>query len=332
MIKKLLVSSLALTMAISIATPPANAATKTTTIKDVPKTHKMYNDIQAMKKKGVMSTYSDGTFKPNKEVTRGQVISAISKSTKLKSVRKGKTFKDVSKSNANYKKVQAAYKAGLFNEKSKGKFDLNAKVSKAEMSKVLVKAFGMKTQKGYAFTDITSKNAYKYYISTLYAKGITIEKSGKYSPNKAVTRAQLATLLNRSINPSKAIKPSKKLQKNPVKAKVQTTAYTSPFKKKPSKTPPGAKLLKTEKFKTGVMKTYSYNKKISGGHKIKSVLVDKSSVYINVQVKNDEYLFQYIRSNSKISFLMRRPNISQDAIEDLFTIADDFDVYLSGWY
>lgn len=332
MIKKLLVSSLALTMAISIATPSANAATKTTTIKDVPKTHKMYNDIQAMKKKGVMSTYSDGTFKPNKEVTRGQVISAISKSTKLKSVRKGKTFKDVSKSNANYKKVQAAYKAGLFNEKSKGKFDLNAKVSKAEMSKVLVKAFGMKTQKGYAFTDITSKNSYKYYISTLYAKGVTIEKSGKYSPNKAVTRAQFATLLNRSINPSKAIKPSKKLQKSPVKAKVQATSYSSPFKKKPSKTPPGAKLLKTEKFKTGVWKTYSYKKTISGGHKIKSVLVNNHVVVVEVQVKKEDYLLQYIRSNSKFGFLMLRPKISQNAIDDLYTIAEDFDVYLSGWY
>lgn len=333
MIKKLLVSSLALTMAISIATPSANAATKTTTIKDVPKTHKMYNDIQTMKKKGVMSTYSDGTFKPNKEVTRGQVISAISKSTKLKSVRKGKTFKDVSKSNANYKKVQAAYKAGLFNEKSKGKFDLNAKVSKAEMSKVLVKAFGMKTQKGYAFTDITSKNSYKYYISTLYAKGITIEKSGKYSPNKAVTRAQFATLLNRSINPSKAIKPSKKLQKSPVKAKVQATSYVSPFKKKPSKTPPGAKLLKTEKPpKIGVIKTYSYNKKISGGHKIKLVRVSDSYISIKLQVKNDEYIVQYIRSTEKLLFLMRRPNISRDAIEDLFITAEDFYAYLSGWY
>lgn len=326
MIKKLITSTLALTLALSVATSTADAATsKSTTFKDVPKTHSMYKHITSMKQKGIISGYSDGTFRPNQGVTRKQVIAMASKATQLKPVRKGKEFKDVKKSDPNYKRVQLAYRAGIIDGKSNGKFGLNDKVTRAEMSKILVKTFKLKLQKGYIFNDITKSNSYKDYAATLYAKGIISENKGKFEANKVVTRAEYAAFTNRTINPSQALKPSKKLESTPVKA-------TSQFKKKPSKTPPGAKLLKTEKFKTGVMKTYSYNKKISGGHKIKSVLVDKSSVYIKVQVKNDEYLFQYIRSNSKIYFLMRDPNISQDAIEDLFTIADDFDVYLSGWY
>lgn len=332
MIKKLITSTLALTLALSVATSTADAATsKSTTFKDVPKTHSMYKHITSMKQKGIISGYSDGTFRPNQGVTRKQVIAMASKATKLKPVRKGKEFKDVKKSDPNYKRVQLAYRAGIIDGKSNGKFGLNDKVTRAEMSKILVKTFKLKVQKGYIFNDITKSHAYKDYAATLYAKGIIPENKGKFEANKVVTRAEYAAFTNRTINPSQALKPSKKLKSTPVKAKVQT-ASTSPFKKKPSKTPPGAKLIKTEKFKTGVWKTYSYNKKISGGHKIKSVRVSKYVVSIDLQVKKDEYLAQYIRENSRLGFLMRNPKLSQAAIEDLYTIAEDFDAYLSGWY
>lgn len=327
MIKKLITSTLALTLALSVATSTADAATsKSTTFKDVPKTHSMYKHITSMKQKGIISGYSDGTFRPNQGVTRKQVIAMASKATQLKPVRKGKEFKDVKKSDPNYKRVQLAYRAGIIDGKSNGKFGLNDKVTRAEMSKILVKTFKLKLQKGYIFNDITKSNSYKDYAATLYAKGIISENKGKFEANKVVTRAEYAAFTNRTINPSQALKPSKKLESTPVKA-------TSQFKKKPSKTPPGAKLVKIEKPpKIGVIKTYSYNKKISGGHKIKLVRVSDSYISIKLQVKNDEYIVQYIRSTEKLSFLMRRPNISQDAIEDLFTIAEDFYAYLSGWY
>lgn len=318
---------MALTLALSVATSTADAATsKSTTFKDVPKTHSMYKHITSMKQKGIISGYSDGTFRPNQGVTRKQVIAMASKATQLKPVRKGKEFKDVKKSDPNYKRVQLAYRAGIIDGKSNGKFGLNDKVTRAEMSKILVKTFKLKLQKGYIFNDITKSNSYKDYAATLYAKGIISENKGKFEANKVVTRAEYAAFTNRTINPSQALKPSKKLESTPVKA-------TSQFKKKPSKTPPGAKLVKIEKPpKIGVIKTYSYNKKISGGHKIKLVRVSDSYISIKLQVKNDEYIVQYIRSTEKLSFLMRRPNISQDAIEDLFTIAEDFYAYLSGWY
>lgn len=331
MIKKLITSTLALTLALSVATSTADAKSKSTTFKDVPKTHSMYKHITSMKEKGIISGYSDGTFRPNQGVTRKQVIAMASKATQLKPVRKGKEFKDVKKSDPNYKRVQLAYRAGIIDGKSNGKFGLNDKVTRAEMSKILVKTFKLKLQKGYIFNDITKSNSYKDYAATLYAKGIISENKGKFEANKVVTRAEYAAFTNRTINPSQALKPSKKLESTPVKAKVTNTS-TSPFKKKPSKTPPGAKLIKTEKFKTGVWKTYSYNKKISGGHKIKSVRVSKYVVSIDLQVKKDEYLAQYIRENSRLGFLMRNPKLSQAAIEDLYTIAEDFDAYLSGWY
>lgn len=336
MIKKLITSTLALTLALSVATSTAEAATsKSTTFKDVPKTHSMYKHITSMKQKGIISGYSDGTFRPNQGVTRKQVIAMASKATKLKPVRKGKEFKDVKKSDPNHKRVQLAYRAGIIDGKSNGKFGLNDKVTRAEMSKILVKTFKLKVQKGYIFNDIKKTHAYKDYAATLYAKGVIPENKGKFQANKFVTRAEYAAFTNRTINPSQALKSSKKLKSTPVKAKVakvQTTSYVSPFKKKPSKTPPGAKLLKTEKDETGVWKIYSYNKKISGGHKIKHVLVNKYEVSITFQFNKDEYLTQYNRETSRFAFVMRKPKVSRAIVEDLYTIGEDFDAYLSGWY
>lgn len=334
MIKKLITSTLALTLALSVATSTAEAATsKSTTFKDVPKTHSMYKHITSMKQKGIISGYSDGTFRPNQGVTRKQVIAMASKATKLKPVRKGKEFKDVKKSDPNYKRVQLAYRAGIIDGKSNGKFGLNDKVTRAEMSKILVKTFKLKVQKGYIFNDIKKTHAYKDYAATLYAKGIIPENKGKFQANKFVTRAEYAAFTNRTINPSQALKPSKKLKSTPVKAKVQTTSYVSPFKKKPSKTPPGAKLLYTEKPQAdGLWKTYSYNKKISGGHKIKHVRVSEYVVSIKFQFKKDEYLAHYNRETSRFSFVMRKPKVSRAIVEDLYTIGEDFDAYLSGWY
>lgn len=332
MIKKLITSTLALTLALSVATSTADAKSKSTTFKDVPKTHSMYKHITAMKQKGIISGYSDGTFRPNQGVTRKQVIAMASKATKLKPVRKGKEFKDVKKSDPNYKRVQLAYRAGIIDGKSNGKFGLNDKVTRAEMSKILVKTFKLKLQKGYIFNDITKSNSYKDYAATLYAKGIISENKGKFEANKVVTRAEYAAFTNRTINPSQALKPSKKLKSTPVKAKVANTS-TSPFKKKPSKTPPGAKLLYTEKPKAdGLWKTYSYNKKISGIKKIKHVRVSEYVVSIKFQFKKDEYLAHYYRENSRFAFVMRKPKVSRAIVEELYTIGEEFDAYLSGWY
>lgn len=177
----------------------------------------MYKHITSMKEAGLISGYSDGTFRPSKGVTRNQIVGMANKASDLKPIREGRKFKDVSTSSPSYKRVQKAYRAGVFDVKSNWEFGLNDKVTRAEMSKAMVKTFKIKYQKGYIFKDVTKSSKSKDYASTLYAKGVIPYNKGKFDSKKIVTRAEYASYTNRAVNPSQALKPTKKLSKNPIK-------------------------------------------------------------------------------------------------------------------
>lgn len=71
-----------------------------------------------MKEAGLISGYSDGTFRPSKGVTRNQIVGMANKASDLKPIHEGRKFKDVSTSSPSYKRVQKAYRAGVFDVKS----------------------------------------------------------------------------------------------------------------------------------------------------------------------------------------------------------------------
>ncbi|GEK32073.1 hypothetical protein KZO01_23820 [Kurthia zopfii] len=321
MMKKLIVSTLALTIALSATATSADAATtKKTTFKDVPKSHTMYKHITSMKKAGIISGYSDGTFRPSKGVTRKQMVGMANKASDLKPIRKGRKFKDVPTSSPSYKRVQKAYRAGVFDVKPNGEFGLQDKVTRAEMSKAMVKTFKMKYQKGYIFKDVAKSSKHKDYVSTLYAKGVIPYNKGKFDSKKYVTRAEYAAYTNRAANPSQALKPSKKLSKTPIKTQVKP-------KPQSSKLPKGAKYLFTS---GGDERSYSYPVKISGGHKVHRIYVKPDSVvvkflYKNDKNKNDYYLFKYVPKNDAYYWVMLQPpHMSDGAIFELMDIINEF--------
>ena len=271
MMKKLVISTFALTIVLSATTTSAEAATTTsTTFKDVPKTHTMYKHITSMKEAGLISGYSDGTFRPSKGVTRNQIVGMANKASDLKPIREGRKFKDVSTSSPSYKRVQKAYRAGVFDVKSNWEFGLNDKVTRAEMSKAMVKTFKIKYQKGYIFKDVTKSSKSKDYASTLYAKGVIPYNKGKFDSKKIVTRAEYASYTNRAVNPSQALKPTKKLSKNPIKPQT-------------SKLPKGIKFVSYKNRE----KVFSYpSAKIDGGYKVYGIYHSYNSICIELTSKN----------------------------------------------
>lgn len=279
-----------------------------------------------MKDAGLISGYSDGTFRPSTGVTRKQIVGMANKASDLKPIREGRKFKDVPTSSPSYKRVQKAYRAGVFDVKSNGEFGLNDKVTRAEMSKAMVKTFKMKYQKGYIFKDVTKSSKYKNYASTLYTKGVIPYNKGKFDSKKIVTRAEYATYTNRAVNPSQALKPTKKLSKNPIKTQVKP-------KPQSSKLPKGAKYLFTS---DGDEKVYSYPKTIDGGYKVDKVMIDRSSIYVRIvsKDKKDFYLYQYNKYRDSYSWLMLRPkNVSNETLWELEGIVYEFRQYAGkGWY
>lgn len=328
MIKKMFIASLSLSvgLATAVAASPAQAAEiQKIDFKDVPKTHGMYKEIMEMRDQGIIYGYHDNTFKPTQAITRVQVAALFNRSLDLKEVRKGKEFKDVPKSSPHYKNVQAVYKAGIFDGNSNGTFGASDKLTRSQMSKVLVKAFDLKLEKGYIFTDINEGHWYKDYVATLYANGITAGSNGKFMPNDSVTRAQYSAFLYRSLNPENAIKPSKPLQPTPPVTKPQPKPpVTNP---QPGSTPPGATLIKNTQYE----KHYSYNKAIPGGSVVTGVIETKAdnSFLMDVKLKDGSIKYAvYYPKKDTISFLMSSSvPVSSEALSALYEIGREFESY-----
>ena len=76
-------------------------------------------------------------------------------------------------------------------------------VTRAQMATFLVRALQLQPAAPAGFTD-TQDNTHTANIDALSAAGITVGCSTeplRYCPNQPVTRAQMATLLHRALNP-----------------------------------------------------------------------------------------------------------------------------------
>lgn len=237
---KLFMGLMAMTVSLPVIVAPVHAQEVKTEVSqdfiDVPKTHSAYKEIKAMREQGIISGYLDNTFKPAQSISRIHVASLLVRSLDLPSVRVGKEFKDVPKTSPYYEAVQKVYRAGIFDGNTNGTFGINDNLTRAQMAKVMVKAFDLDIHKGYIFSDISADHWAKDYISSLYINGITVGSNGKYMPNDPVSRAHYATFLFRALNPEEAPKPAKPLQTEP--PKPVTTEVKKPNPKPEPPKPP----------------------------------------------------------------------------------------------
>ncbi len=168
--------------------------------KDVNDRHSHYASIHKLADRQVIKGYKDGTFRPNQQVTRGQVASIIANVLDLNTENiSDPGFLDVTSDNSHYRGIAALVEAGIIDGYGDGTFRPNAPLTRAQMAKILVKAFQFQ-QTGNADTPFIDVNSSEYidFIITLYELGITKGTSrSTFSPNDPVTRGQLASFVLR---------------------------------------------------------------------------------------------------------------------------------------
>ena len=120
-------------------TPPAQAR-----FSDVPRTHSFYRHISYLSAEGAISGFSDGTFRPNAPVTRGQ-FSAI-----IVNLFDGPTdqperryFSDVPPSHTFYRHIGILHEYGFINGFADGTFRPNASLTRGQFSVVMANFFGL---------------------------------------------------------------------------------------------------------------------------------------------------------------------------------------------
>lgn len=163
-------------------------------------THWAKNDIEKAFELGLLKGYTDGSFKPNKELTRVQAVSILVRALNLKN--KGTApFTDITGYEQTTKnEIAAAYEAKLLVKKS-GKFAPSQKILREELAIMLVRAYALKTGINYSakttapLTDIkqlTSES--QQAITFLYDFEIAQGSNGVFNPSGTTTRAHASKM------------------------------------------------------------------------------------------------------------------------------------------
>ncbi|MFJ3388282.1 S-layer homology domain-containing protein [Lysinibacillus sp. NPDC086135] len=170
--------------------------------KDVSQSHWAKSSIEHMLEKHYMTNYQDGFFRPEQPITRAEAAAAIARSMKLKlDTNYTPNFTDLSDNHPYYKEICALVELKIL--QNGDCFNPDAPLQRAQIAKMLTLAYQIEvdSQNHSKFSDVNEGHWAKDYIESLadvgVIKGINAQQ---FAPNRLVTRAQFASLVERSLD------------------------------------------------------------------------------------------------------------------------------------
>ena len=153
-------------------------------------------------KNGILKGSDDGTFKPNDNVTRVQVVSVLARAFDLTATG-ASPFKDINQyDQQTQNEIAAAYEAGLIKEND-GTFNPKGELTRSQLALMLLRLSNTLMGDQYVSTATTPfkdiekfDNETKTAISFLYENAIVEGTSADtFAPGDKVTRGQLAKII-----------------------------------------------------------------------------------------------------------------------------------------
>jgi hypothetical protein len=194
---------------------------------DVCPDHWAFPFVECMSQRGIISGYADGTFRPNNNVTRGQLSKIVSNAAGFNEAISGQTFEDVPPSSDFYLYVErmssrgiiGGYPCGGVGEPcgagNKPYFRLNAGATRGQIAKIVSNAKGYSDTPGMqTFQDVSASSAFYLFVERLTSRGImggypcggTGEPCGTsnkpyFRPNNNATRGQVSKIVTNTFFP-----------------------------------------------------------------------------------------------------------------------------------
>lgn len=179
---------------------------------DVFPTDYYYEAVRNLSFQNIMSGYSDCTFRPSNNLTRGQTakIVVIGANVPLYTPTVP-TFRDVPVGSTFYTHIESAYHAGVISGYSCGtgclEFRPGANVTRGQYTKMIQLAFEFTifTPPTPTFRDVPANHIFYRFIETVYHLGIISGYSCgtgclEFRPDNNITRGQAAKVLWNAIN------------------------------------------------------------------------------------------------------------------------------------
>jgi len=150
--------------------------------------------------RGIVNGYQDGNFRPNAPATRAEFIVMLGRAFELPASNKALTFKDAAGIPAWAQSfIAQAVDQGIISGYTDDTFRSSGKVSRVEMTVMLVRALGLPVQSNpvLSFADADKVPAWAVpYIAAAYDAGL-VKGTGRnmFNPLAEATRAEVVTLL-----------------------------------------------------------------------------------------------------------------------------------------
>lgn len=168
---------------------------------DISISHPYKTELKYLVDNKLIGGYPDGTFKPEQSLTRGQAAVLLARALNLSTkdvVDPG--FKDLSATSTYYGAVAAIVEAGIMGGTGDGKFEAGKPLTRAQMAKILVEAYGLTGTVSIKFADVNSNHWSYEYIHTLAANKVTTGyEDNTFKPGLEVSRIHFSLFLYRTI-------------------------------------------------------------------------------------------------------------------------------------
>jgi serine protease AprX len=172
------------TSTVVASTATSTACTQSFT--DVQPTDTFYPFIRCLACRGIIGGYADGTFRPNNNITRGQIAKMVSNSAGFQEPISGQTFEDVPPASPFYVFIERLFRRGHMGGYPCGQrttetcippenrpyFRPNEDATRGQLSKIVSNAAGYtEPHTGQFYTDVTGDNPFYLEIMRLTTRG-----------------------------------------------------------------------------------------------------------------------------------------------------------------
>lgn len=158
----------------------------------------------ALAERGIISGYSDGTFRPDLPVNRAEIIKLILKARNnnapIPDILYQGTFSDVPRNEWYVPYLTYGLQQGIISGYPDGTFKAGYLVNTAEFLKMITVAFGLREQMNYTYQDVAAQSWYARYAGIASAYNLFPERPVPFlQPERYLTRGEVAFALSRLL-------------------------------------------------------------------------------------------------------------------------------------
>ncbi|MFB9274168.1 endo-1,4-beta-xylanase [Cohnella cellulosilytica] len=166
---------------------------------DVPAAHWSAKAVQLASQLGIVKGEPNSEFKGSNPVTRAEFAEMMVNALGMDITGEDGSFSDTNGHWADAY-IRALHRAGIANGTSKGAFNPDQEITRAEMAAILARIMNMSAASGTKFSDIGGSWAAEYINQLSQAGIVNGIGDGQFAPNATATRDQSVVIIMRMLN------------------------------------------------------------------------------------------------------------------------------------